>query len=381
MLPTLLADPRVRLVAAADPRPGARERFAADFGASVYPTVDALCGDPSVDLVYIATPHAMHAEHAIAAARGGKHVLVEKPMALSLADCTRMIDAAERAGVTLVVGHSHSFDAPIRRTRALIDAGSFGTVRMINAFYYTDFLYRPRRPEELDTGRGGGVVWSQAAHQVDIVRLLGGGCVKHVHAMTGNWDPARPTEGAYAALLAFDGGAFATLAYNGYGHFDSDEFCGWMSELGVPKDAAGHGAARRALQAIAGAEAETALKNARNYGGTAYRAAAPSEARAIAHQHFGTFIVSCERADLRPMPTGVMIYDDNEARLEPLSPPRVPRGEVIDELHAAIASGVAPLHDGRWARASIEVCLALLESARTGADVALAQQVPLRPAR
>ena len=60
----------------------------------------------------------------------------------------------------------------LRRTRAIIDSGAFGAVRMIQAFYYTDFLYRPRRPEELDTTRGGGVVWSQAAHQVDIVRLL-----------------------------------------------------------------------------------------------------------------------------------------------------------------------------------------------------------------
>ena len=115
----------------------------------------------------------MHAEHAISAARHGKHVLVEKPMALTLDDCTQMIDAAARAGVQLVVGHSHSFDAPIRRTREIIASGTFGAVRMIQALYYTDFLYRPRRPEELDTTRGGGVVWSQAAHQVDIVRLLG----------------------------------------------------------------------------------------------------------------------------------------------------------------------------------------------------------------
>ena len=75
----------------------------------------------------------------------------------------------------LVVGHSHSFDAPILRTRELIASGAFGAVRMINALNYTDFLYRPRRPEELDTAQGGGAVFNQAAHQVDIVRLLGGG--------------------------------------------------------------------------------------------------------------------------------------------------------------------------------------------------------------
>ena len=378
MLPTLVADPRVRLCAAADPRAEPRERFAADFGAPAYADVQALCADADVDVVYVATPHELHAEHAMLAARHGKHVLVEKPMALTLADCTRMIEAARDAGVQLVVGHSHGFDAPIARTRALIDGGAFGAVRMIHAFYYTDFLYRPRRPEELDTARGGGVVWSQAAHQVDIARLLGGGLVTGLRAHIGNWDPARDTEGAYAALLAFANGAFASLVYSGYGHFDSDAFCGWTSELGRPKDANAHGAARRALAAAPDAAAELALKHARNYGGAAYRTV--NAAERAAHEHFGTVIVCCERADLRPLPDGVIIYDASGARLDPLPPPAVPRREVIDELHAAIADGVPPLHDGRWARATLEACGALLESARSGHDVALAHQVAV-PAR
>jgi phthalate 4,5-cis-dihydrodiol dehydrogenase len=372
MLPTLVADPRVRLCAAADPRSDARSRFTADFDAPAYATVDELCRDDSVDIVYVATPHELHAEHAIAAARHGKHVLVEKPMALGLGDCTRMIDAAAAAGVQLVVGPSHGFDAPIAHTRALIDTGAFGSVRMIQAFYYTDFMYRPRRPEELDTARGGGVVWSQAAHQVDVVRLLAGGRATAIRAVTGRWDPARDTEGAYSALLTFDGGAFASLTYNGYGFFDSDEFCDWVSELGRPKSAGNHGAARRALRPATDAAGEVALKNARNYGGAAYRA---DDAGASAHEHFGTFIVSCERADLRPLPRGVMIYDTDGARLEPIAPPAIPRVEVIDELEYAIATGAPALHDGRWARATLEVCGALLESARTGADVALAHQV------
>ena len=66
---------------------------------------------------------------------------------------------------------------------------------MINAINYTDYLYRPRRPEELDTAQGGGAVFNQAAHQVDIVRLIGGGQVASVRAASGAWDSARPTEG------------------------------------------------------------------------------------------------------------------------------------------------------------------------------------------
>src|SRR6266851_4891828 len=96
---------------------------------------------------------------------------------------------------------------------------------------------RPRRPEELVTEQGGGVVFSQGAHQVDIVRLLGGGRVHSVRALTGAWDPARPTEGAYAALLTFESGAIASLGYNGYGHFDGDEFCRGIGELGRAKPA------------------------------------------------------------------------------------------------------------------------------------------------
>jgi len=378
MLPTFVADPRVRLCAAADPRAEARARFTADFDAPAYATVDELCADPAVDVVYVASPHQMHASHAIAAARHGKHVLVEKPMSLSLTDCTRMIDAASAAGVQLVVGHSHGFDAPIARARALIDTHTFGPVRMIHAFYYTDFMYRPRRPEELDTAQGGGAVWNQAAHQVDIVRLLAGGRATGVRALTGNWDAKRNTEGAYSALLTFEGGSFASLTYNGYGYFDSDEFCDWIGELGMRKSAGNHGVARRALRAAPDAAAEVALKNARNYGGSAYRSAAITDPATQAHQHFGTFLISCEGGDLRPMPHGVMVYDAVGARLEPLPPPTVPRVEVIDALERAIASGVPALHDGRWARATLEVCAALLESARTGVEVALHQQVSVR---
>ena len=378
MLPTFVADPRVRLCAAADPRAEARARFTADFDAPAYATVDELCADPAVDVVYVASPHQMHASHAIAAARHGKHVLVEKPMSLSLTDCTRMIDAASAAGVQLVVGHSHGFDAPIARARALIDTHTFGPVRMIHAFYYTDFMYRPRRPEELDTAQGGGAVWNQAAHQVDIVRLLAGGRATSIRALTGNWDAKRNTEGAYSALLTFEGGSFASLTYNGYGYFDSDEFCDWIGELGVRKSAGNHGVSRRALRAAPDAAAEVALKNARNYGGSAYRSAAITDPATQAHQHFGTFLISCEGGDLRPMPHGVMVYDAAGTRLEPLPPPTVPRVEVIDALERAIASGVPALHDGRWARATLEVCAALLESARTGVEVALHQQVSVR---
>lgn len=364
MLPTF-RDARVQLVAAADPRAEARRRFAKDFGGKTYDTVDELCADPDTEIVYVATPHQLHARHAILAARNGKHALVEKPMALTLNDCASMIAAARQAGVHLIVGHSHSFDAPILRTRELIASGEYGAVRMIHALNYTDYLYRPRRPEELDTAQGGGAVFNQAAHQVDIVRLLGGGCVKSVRAATGAWDASRPTEGAYSALLTFENGAFASITYGGYGHFDSDEFSGWIGEMGQRKEPYA-----RMPQSFRNSDEEIAFKNARNYGGANWQV--------LAHQHFGTIIVSCERADLRPMPDGVMIYQSGAARLDPLRSPQIPRAEVIDELYAAVVDGKPPLHDGAWAMATLEVCLAMLQSAREGRDVGLKHQVAVR---
>jgi len=381
MLPTLLADRRVELVAAADPRPEATQRFAAEFGARAYDGVEALCANPDVEVVYVATPHEHHAAHVAMAASHGKHVLVEKPMAITLAECRQMIAAAERAGVYLIVGHSHSFDRPILRAREIIAGGGVGAVRMINAQYYTDFLYRPRRPEELVTERGGGVVFSQGAHQIDIVRLLGGGRVRSVRALTGAWDKGRATEGAFAALLTFDDGAFASLLYSGYAHFDSDELCGGIGELGAPKDASHYGSARRNLKRAANADQEATLKNARNYGGAEYPKQTTTPATgggtndARWHQHFGWILVSCERADVRPLPTGVMIYGDAEARLDALPMPRVSRAEVIDEIYDAIVHGRAPLHDGKWAMATLEVCLAILQSAREERDVTLVHQV------
>jgi len=214
-------------------------------------------------------------------------------------------------------------------------------------------------------------------HQVDIVRLLGGGRVVSVRALTGAWDSARPTEGAYAALLTFDDGAFASLTYSGYAHFDGDEFCGGIGEMGMPRDAHRYGTARRNLQRAANAAEEVALKNARNYGGVDYVKPASSGADEEGpwHQHFGLVVVSCERADLRPLPTGVMIYGDGEAHLDPLEKPQVPRAEVIDELYDAIVVGRTPLHDGNWAMATLEVCLAMLRSARERREVTLRHQV------
>ncbi|RXZ38030.1 gfo/Idh/MocA family oxidoreductase [Oxalobacteraceae bacterium CAVE-383] len=370
MLPTFQKDKRIELVAACDPREAARVRFMSDFKVPAYADIDALAADPAVEAIYIASPHQFHATHTRVAARHGKHVLVEKPMALSLAECDDMIASCASAGVQLIVGHCHSFDTPYLQTRQIVERREFGAVKMIQALNYTDYLYRPRRPEELVTAQGGGAIYSQASHQVDIVRLLAASRVTRVRAVLGNWDSARPTEGAYAALLWFENGSFANIAYSGYGHFDSDEWCDWTGEMGNAKRPADYSKARQRLAEIASPTEEAKFKNAATYGGPGYRAAADG-AESRKFQHFGPVIVSCEHADIRPMPDGLMIYGDMEKAFRPLPTPAVPRAEVIDALHAAVVDGVQPLHDGAWSKATLEICAALLRSGGEQRDVVL----------
>src|SRR5581483_2472534 len=180
MLPSLAAHPRLKIVAAADPREQARSAFARDFDVPGYADAEELCRDANVEAVYIATPHQFHRPHVEAAAAHGKHAIVEKPMALTIEDCKAMNAAVDRAGIKLVVGHTHSFDPPILEMQRIISSGELGRLRMVNTWDYTNFLYRPRRPEELDTSLGGGILFNQVPHQVDTVRLLGGGMVRSV---------------------------------------------------------------------------------------------------------------------------------------------------------------------------------------------------------
>lgn len=372
LLPTLAAHPGIKLVAAADPRAEARAQFEQDFAGFVTDDFEVLCQREDVEAIYIASPHQFHKPQVELAAHYGKHVLVEKPMALSIADCESMIAAMAAANRHMVVGHSHSFDVPYLETARLIRSGQFGRVRMITAFNYTDFLYRPRRPEELITELGGGVVFSQAAHQVDIVRLLGGGRVASVWARTGSWDDARKTEGAYSAMLTFDQGAFANMTYSGYAHFDSDEFHEWHGELGQKRSAHEYGKARQLLATVKNAEEEAALKNKRAYGqGLSLK---DTSLEGIGHNHFGHVIISCDQCDLRPTPQGIEVFGQTERSFIQLAKPHIPRREVLDELIAAVRFNQTPIHSGEWGLATMEVCFAILESNRTRKEIVMAHQ-------
>jgi phthalate 4,5-cis-dihydrodiol dehydrogenase len=359
MVPVITSHARVRLAGAAEVNPTLRARFSADHAVGAVAELTELLRRDDIDAVYIATPHQFHREHAILAAQHGKHIVVEKPMALTLTDCDAMIAAAERHRVHIIVGHTHSFDPTVKAMRDLIAGGEMGRLAMISMWNFTDFLYRPRRPEELDTAQGGGILFNQLPHQVDVARFLAGSPVRSVRAMTGILDPSRRTEGCCSAFLDFENGAAATLVYSGYDHFDTDEMFGWVGSTGHPKSPR-HGATRAALNALNGPAAELALRQDR-YG---YGAGARFQFDAPPHQaHFGTMVLSCERGDLRPTPDGLNVYRDEGLHHIALPPGQSGRTALLDELCNVILDSQAPIHTGLFARATLEVCLAIQQSA------------------
>jgi phthalate 4,5-cis-dihydrodiol dehydrogenase len=376
MVPAIEAHPDFFLAGAADPNPELRARFARDHVCPVDSSAADLMQRRDIEAVYVATPHQWHREHAVLAARAGKHAIVEKPMALSLGDCDEMIAASERSGTALVVGHTHSFDPAIRLMREIVAGGEVGRLSMIAMANYTDFIYRPRRPEELDTSLGGGILFNQIPHQVDIARLLSGSEVRQVRATTGILDRNRPTEGSCMAMLSFEDGAAASMIYSGYDRFDSDELHGWIGESGQPKNP-NHGATGRALARIANGAEEARLRSEKfGYGGG--RRWQPGEGERWHQPHFGTLVVSCEKADLRQSADGILVYTDRGVRelAIPLSKGRPGRADVLDELHQAIVNDVAPPHDGKFARGTLEVCLAIQESSRSRREITLVSADP-----
>lgn len=366
-VPAIVRNSNTEVVAAADTNADVLESFAQRYSARRYPTLEALCEDPDVDAVYIATPTHLHTEHVLAAVRADKHVICEKPLAITLEDAGRMIAAVDEHRVQFIVGQSQSYEPPIRAIRQLVRSGDLGRLGMINGWYYNDWLYRPRLPAELDTRMGGGVVFRQGAHHFDIARLIAGGVVRGLRASTGIWDPARPTEGSYSVLLDFEGGATANLVYSGNDHFFSTELTGGQTEGGGRVDPArqAHAAARRALAE----SGDAALKRQVGFSG-AVRQQVPEYPA-----YFGLLIVSSEHGDIRQTPDGLMVYGDEARWTVPLEAGITGRDLMIAELYDAVVDGKPPLHNGRWARATLEVSLAVLESARTRRDVLLSHQV------
>jgi phthalate 4,5-cis-dihydrodiol dehydrogenase len=300
-----------------------------------------------------------------------KHVLVAKPMAVTLEDGERMVGLATRNGLSLIEAHPQSMEIPVLKMREVVESGELGRVRMMHNWTYSAWLYQPRMPEELDTKLGGGVTFRQGAHQFDILRLIGGGVVRSVRAMTGRWDPTRPTEGAHTAFLDFADGTVATAVFSGYDRFLSSELTFGLGQGGTPETEKEYAAARRRSRATA---EEAELKRLRGYG---LAGSTPREHIEREQPFYGLTIVSCERGDIRQSRDGLLIYGEEQKREVPLPMDKSGRDFVLDEVYRSVAEGRRCVHDATWSLATLELTLAVLRSGRERAEVMLRHQVSL----
>jgi phthalate 4,5-cis-dihydrodiol dehydrogenase len=356
ILPAFASCREVTLAGAADTREEARRHFHETYRLPAFGSVTDLARSDGIDVIWVATPNGLHAEHAIAAAEAGKHVVCEKPMALTLAECDRMIAAAAANGVRLMLGHSKLRQAPIRWMREIIAGGELGRVVQIATWNSNDWLQRPRFADEVDTDKGGGILYRQAPHQVDIVRYLAGSPLRTVRAVANRADPHFPTEGNYSALLVFDDGIAASLVYNAYGHFDISELNWIIGEGGQIRDPAAPSRPR----ATGPSSPDIRYAPRRS-------SAVTSDRR---QPFYGLTIISCERGVIRQSPEGLFVYAEGGRREVPCdtTPP-----VLLDfaELRAAMDENRRPFPDGAWGRTTLEVCLAMLQSSRESREVEL----------
>jgi phthalate 4,5-cis-dihydrodiol dehydrogenase len=375
-----------RIVAAAEPRAEAREQFRREFNGEVYEHAEELVRSPNVDVVYVATPPRLHREHVELAARYKKHVIVEKPMALSLDECASMIKCCEDNGVKLLAGHTHSFDAPIRKMREIALSGRLGKVLMINTWNFNDFNARPWPPSQLDTTRG--PILDQGPHQVDLVRQIAGGLVKTVRAQT-IWDGVHRCHGGYICLLEFDNGVSASLVFDARSYFDTSELFWWVGEGGVPRDPMTNVMMLRNYRKMAAAapnDLERVFdeqKNQGRYGAgnidpETWKLWGIERPEGVTHQpFFGLTVVSFERGAIRQSADGLIVYGDEGPEELPLGQEMRGRAAELMDLHNGVVDGKRIFHDGRWGMATLEICLAIMQSAEEHREIAMTRQVPL----
>jgi phthalate 4,5-cis-dihydrodiol dehydrogenase len=374
VIPTVEKMPEAELVAAADVRKEALDKFQALYEGRTYETVEGLCADPDVDVVWVATPNQYHCEHVVMAANHGKHVVCEKPMALSVAEGERMVEAADKNGVHLLCGHTYSLNPSIQAMRRVVKSGELGRVVQIANWLYSDWLLKPRMPWEYDVNYGGGVVYRHGPHIVDTIRTLGGGMVRSVRAMTGAWLPERPAPGNYSAFLEFEDGTPATISYSGYGYFNTGDLVWGIGDRMYPEEEAVR--VRKALRAgsLDVAKQKEELREATRSG--QYSQTRPSAGLSSTGSWFGIFLATCERGNIRQSPEGLLIYDDEGHHEVPVQGDRDSGNTELKELYDAVTEGKPISHDGRWGLATLEVLVSIMQSGRERREIMMSHQRP-----
>ena len=373
MIPAITKHPNMQIVAAADVDSTALRNFTNDFQVSAFADAEELCSQQEIDAVYVATPNHLHLQHASWALQRGKHVLLEKPMTMTLSEADVIIDAAESRSLSLVVCSPHSFAPPTTQILSMIQQGKLGSVKMINTWYYGDWLYRPRTPDELnpDPSYGGGVVFRQAPHQIDMLRTVAGGKVTTLSANVGIWDLDRPVPGAYTAYLRFENGISAPAVYSGYDRFQTGEITYGHS---LPPQPHRYGQARTARRST-DSSLELTAKQSGRYGGSSpvavFREDAPKSFPWISDL---LFVVTGDAGEVRVTPNSVIYYGDDVVEEIQLDPDVTGRDGLINQLYDSITGEKRATHDGRWGKATLEVCLGIMNAAQSQKEAEMIYQ-------
>lgn len=234
-----LALPETRLAAVADVDEGRLASATQAYGCKGYLGYEGVLGDPEVDAVVIGLPHFLHEEVTINSLQAGKHVLLEKPMAMTVEECDAMLSAADASGKSLMVAHSQHYFPQNLAARELIRAGELGHLVLANDTWYKGFWEGGKRPEWfLDDAKGGGMWAMNGSHMIDRLCFMLDSHVTGVKARVGNPVFGLSTDMGIA-YLDFACGISATIQHLGYrdgvNRFDA-EISGTEAQLKVGGD-------------------------------------------------------------------------------------------------------------------------------------------------
>ncbi|MDI3566266.1 Gfo/Idh/MocA family protein [Bradyrhizobium sp. Arg816] len=200
------------LTAVCDPVQERAEAVASKFSVRPYFDMDEFLSQKDIDAVAVLTPSGLHPQHAIACAKAGKHVVVEKPMALRLQDADAMIRACDEAGVKLFVVKQNRFNVPIVKARGALEAGRFGRLVLgtVRVRWCRDQTYYDQDAWRGTWAYDGGVLTNQASHHIDMLEWFFGDVVS-VHARSTTALVKIETEDTAVATLKFRSGALGII--------------------------------------------------------------------------------------------------------------------------------------------------------------------------
>ena len=205
-----------RLAAVCDVQLDRAQAFGAKYGVPAFRCIDEMLRAASFDVASVLTPSGMHADHTVAVARAGRHVVVEKPMALTLTDAQRMIDACDSAGVKLFIVKQNRFNVPVVKAREALDAGRFGRLVLgtVRVRWCRDQSYYDHDSWRGTWAQDGGVLANQASHHVDMLSWFMGK-VESVQARAVTALVNIEAEDTAVATIKFRNGALGVIEATG----------------------------------------------------------------------------------------------------------------------------------------------------------------------